>query len=106
MKNAVFWDVTPCGSCKIRRLGGTYHVHHQDDKNRGTRNFICNKQPKNAAKKYAVLSSQILVTLLIEAKLPSDTPVLTIATPRSIPQEELFIYLLLPLMVQLAIICA
>jgi hypothetical protein len=23
-KNAVFWDVTPCGSCKNRRFGGTY----------------------------------------------------------------------------------
>jgi hypothetical protein len=23
MKNGVFWDVTPCGSCKIRRFGGT-----------------------------------------------------------------------------------
>jgi hypothetical protein len=23
MKNAVFWDVTPCGSCKSRRFGGT-----------------------------------------------------------------------------------
>jgi hypothetical protein len=23
MKNCVFWDVTPCGSCKNRRLGGT-----------------------------------------------------------------------------------
>jgi hypothetical protein len=23
MKNGVFWDVTQCGSCKIRRLGGT-----------------------------------------------------------------------------------
>jgi hypothetical protein len=24
MKNAVFWDVTPCGSCKNRRFGGKY----------------------------------------------------------------------------------
>jgi hypothetical protein len=24
MKNAVFWDVTPCGSCKNQRFGGTY----------------------------------------------------------------------------------
>jgi hypothetical protein len=24
MKNTVFWDVTPCGSCKSRRFGGTY----------------------------------------------------------------------------------
>jgi hypothetical protein len=23
MKNAVFWDVTACGSCKNRRFGGT-----------------------------------------------------------------------------------
>jgi hypothetical protein len=22
MKNAVFWDVTPCDSCKNRRFGG------------------------------------------------------------------------------------
>jgi hypothetical protein len=23
MKNGVFWDVTPCGSCKNRRFGGS-----------------------------------------------------------------------------------
>jgi hypothetical protein len=23
MKNGVFWDATPCGSCKNRRFGGT-----------------------------------------------------------------------------------
>jgi hypothetical protein len=23
LKNAVFWDVMPCGSCKNRRFGGT-----------------------------------------------------------------------------------
>jgi hypothetical protein len=34
MKNGVFWDVTPCGSCKNRRFGGTYRLLHQGDKNR------------------------------------------------------------------------
>jgi hypothetical protein len=34
MKNAVFWDVTPRGSCKNRRFGGTYRLLHQGDKNR------------------------------------------------------------------------
>jgi hypothetical protein len=24
MKNAVFWDVTPCGSCKNQSFGGEY----------------------------------------------------------------------------------
>jgi hypothetical protein len=38
MKNAVFWDVTPCGSCKNRRFGGTWRLLHQGDKNRRTRN--------------------------------------------------------------------
>jgi hypothetical protein len=34
MKNGVFWDVTPCGSCKIRRFGGPWHLLHQGDTNR------------------------------------------------------------------------
>jgi hypothetical protein len=38
MKNVVCWDVTPCGSCKNRRLGGTWRLLHQDDKNRWSRN--------------------------------------------------------------------
>jgi hypothetical protein len=43
MKNGVFWDVTPCGSCKNRRFGGTYGLLQQGDKNRWTRNNIsCN----------------------------------------------------------------
>jgi hypothetical protein len=33
MKNGVFWVVTPCGSCKNRRFGGT---HSQKDKREGT----------------------------------------------------------------------
>jgi hypothetical protein len=28
MKNVVFWDVIPCGSCKCRRFGGTYRLHN------------------------------------------------------------------------------
>jgi hypothetical protein len=34
MNNGVFRDVTPCGSCKNRRFGGTQHLFHQGDKNR------------------------------------------------------------------------
>jgi hypothetical protein len=33
MKNGVFWVVTPCGSCKNRRFGGTWrHLHQGDQK--------------------------------------------------------------------------
>jgi hypothetical protein len=32
VKNAVFWDVTPCGSCKNERFGGNYHFYHQGKK--------------------------------------------------------------------------
>jgi hypothetical protein len=34
MNNGVFWVVTPCGSCKNRRFGGTWRLLHQGDKNR------------------------------------------------------------------------
>jgi hypothetical protein len=34
IKNGVFWDVTPCGSCKNRHFGGTQRLLHQGDKNR------------------------------------------------------------------------
>jgi hypothetical protein len=33
MENAVLWDVTPRGSCKNIRFGGTYRLDHQDKKN-------------------------------------------------------------------------
>jgi hypothetical protein len=51
VKSGVFWDVTPCGSCKTRRFGGTSRLLHQGDKNRWSRkNASCNYQPKHAAK--------------------------------------------------------
>jgi hypothetical protein len=40
MKNAVFWDVTPCGSCNNLRFGGTFHLHHDSGKNQQARNNV------------------------------------------------------------------
>jgi hypothetical protein len=33
MKNGAFLDVILSGSCKNRRFGGTYCLHHKVDKN-------------------------------------------------------------------------
>jgi hypothetical protein len=33
MKNAIFWDVTPCGSCKNQYFGGLHCLHYQGDRN-------------------------------------------------------------------------
>jgi hypothetical protein len=35
VRNAVLWNVTPCGSCKNRRFGGTY-LHLQGQNNQRT----------------------------------------------------------------------
>jgi hypothetical protein len=32
LKNAVFWDVMPCGSCESQFFGGTCRLHHQGEK--------------------------------------------------------------------------
>jgi hypothetical protein len=29
----IFWDVSPCDSCKNQRFGGTYHLHLQGENN-------------------------------------------------------------------------
>jgi hypothetical protein len=64
LKNAVFWDVTQCGSCKNQRFGGTYHLHHQGDKNWRARKNVSN----------------ILQSKHVES-------VLTRATRRNIPED-------------------
>jgi hypothetical protein len=40
MKNAVFSNVTPCGSCENQSFGGTYRLHHQGEKNRRARTNV------------------------------------------------------------------
>jgi hypothetical protein len=44
MRNVVFWDMKPCGTCKNRRFGGMYRLHRQDEKNLRARITVSNKE--------------------------------------------------------------
>jgi hypothetical protein len=68
MKNGVFWDVTPCGSYK--NLVFLYNV---------CRLLVTDNVP----------STPILVTLKIETLTCSETSVLTRATQRNIPKDDI-----------------
>jgi hypothetical protein len=60
MKNAVFWDVTPCGSCKDRRFGGTYLLHLQGDRNLRARNVYLNNNRSTLRRNIIVLYYTVL----------------------------------------------
>jgi hypothetical protein len=71
MKNAAFWDVTPCGFCKKQRFGGTYHhhhhhhLHHQGGKNQRARN--------NVSSNYQCSSETSVVTRAAWRHIPEDS---------------------------------
>jgi hypothetical protein len=47
MKNAVPWDVMHFDSCKNLRFGGTYHLHHQSDKNHSSETLVLTKDTRS-----------------------------------------------------------
>jgi hypothetical protein len=73
MKNGVFWDVTPCGSCKSPRFGGTAT-------RRSVRWLLVTAD---------VPSPQKLVTLIMEALISFETSVLTRVIRRNIPVDAI-----------------
>jgi hypothetical protein len=70
VKNAVFWVVAPCGSCKNRRFGGTFRLHLQVGKTR---------EPE--------MSNTFLARVFFYPEDRCETSVLTRSTRCHIPED-------------------
>jgi hypothetical protein len=77
MKTSVFWDLTPCGSCKDRRFGGKYNLHRQGITNRLL--VTANVVP----------SSSIIVTLMMQTIRSSETSVFIRVSRHHIPEDDI-----------------
>jgi hypothetical protein len=93
---AVFWHVTPCGSCKNRLFAGTYCLHQQGDKinnrsilRRSIIEFLLSLIRLLVTAEIPI--SPIPGTLLLLAICSSETAFLTRATRRSI-QENVILH--------------
>jgi hypothetical protein len=82
MKNCVFLDVTPRGSCKNRRFGGTYHLHYHGDKSRLTLIFSHSISSQLAsAASYCQHCSQVVVSCQHPRRRYSSVSVLVLTFP-------------------------
>jgi hypothetical protein len=88
MKNSIFLNVTPCGSCKNRYFRGTYRFHHKGDQNQQATVFL--RSVLRLLFGVNVPSSPILAALIMEAIRSSEMSVLTKASRRNIPEEGIF----------------
>jgi hypothetical protein len=92
MKNAIFWDVMPCGCCKNRCSGGTYRLHHQGDKNQRARNNVRSNFLFLHIIRHLLVTANMapsslnLVTLMMEPLHSTKTLVVTRVTWCNIPE--------------------
>jgi hypothetical protein len=83
MKNAVFLEMTPCGSRKNQRFGGMYRLHDQDGELIFLRSVLQLLVNDNI-----ISRSLIIHTLMMEAIRPSEASVLPTAAQRHVPEDS------------------
>jgi hypothetical protein len=91
----IFWEMTPCGSYKNRRFGGSYRLHLQGEQiragtERNSKLLYRRRLGKHSIHELTVslCTCSYSFTLKIEAIRSSETSVLVRATRRHLPEDD------------------
>jgi hypothetical protein len=95
IQNGVFWEVTPCGSCKNRRFRGAWRLLHQGGKNQwlGTTHAVTSNW--RTQRRFITVFTRALHLYLSSARAIQSTTLNPISK-RSILMFSIHLYLGLP----------
>jgi hypothetical protein len=94
MKNVVFWDISPCGSCRNRRFVRTYRLYPPGENIQRTKNTLARASDCSTLRSIVAIANMFLVLCFHPDDggggiFSSETSIPTRTSRRHIPEDDI-----------------